>query len=160
MTFKDAVAGAAPPANTGYRRGIQALEGRHRELVHCADSRQLTGSINLDKVLEREPGYANAPRWDYGLGYKPKNASEQAVWVEVHPAATKEVSAVLKKLAWLKDWLNGNAQQLNRMTYAGNRDNRFVWIATSSIKIPPHSRQAKLLSSRGLNRPRKRLCLH
>ena len=89
MTFRD----APPPVNGAYRRGKRALENRHRGCVTCEDSRRLTGSIDLDSALTQGPGYANAPRWDYGLGYKPVNEPEQAVWVEVHSATTKKVSA-------------------------------------------------------------------
>ena len=60
------------------------------------------------------PEFANQTRWDYGLGYQPANGREQAVWVEVHSATTKEVSAVLRKLGWLRDWLEEHAEQLNK----------------------------------------------
>ena len=93
MTFREAVEDAPPPVNGAYRRGKRALENRHRGCVTCEDSRRLTGSIDLDSALTQEPGYANAPRWDYGLGYRPVNGPEQAVWVEVHSATTKKVSA-------------------------------------------------------------------
>ena len=65
MTFRKAVKAAQPPVNGAYRAGIRALEGRHRKHVTCGDARRLTGSIDLDRTLAREPGYANAPRWDF-----------------------------------------------------------------------------------------------
>ena len=71
MTFKEAVEDAPPPVNGAYREGKQALEHRHRGHVTCTDPRRLTGSIFLDLALAQEPNHANAPRWDYGLGYKP-----------------------------------------------------------------------------------------
>ena len=159
MTFREAVEDTPPPVNGAYRAGIQALERRHRGHVTCEDSRRLTGSIDLDKALEREPGYANAPRWDYGVGYKPRNGREQAVWVEVHSATTKEVSAVLRKLQWLRDWLNGNAEQLMRMTNASAKGCRYVWIASASVKIPGNSPQARLLNTSGIGKVRRHLSL-
>ena len=159
MTFREAVEDAPPPVDGAYRQGIQALERRHRGHVTCGDSRRLTGSIDLDKALEREPGYANAPRWDYGVGYRPRNGNEQAVWIEVHSATTKEVSAVLRKLQWLRDWLNGNAEQLMRMTNATAEDHRYVWIASAGVKIPRNSPQARLLSTSGIGKVRRNLSL-
>ena len=159
MTFREAVEDAPPPLNGAYREGIQALEHRHRGRVTCGDSRRLTGSIDLDKALAREPYHAKAPRWDYGVGYRPKNGPEQAVWVAVHSATTKEVSAVLRKLEWLRDWLNGDAEQLRRMTNAAAEDRRFVWIASANVRIPRNSPQARRLSASGIGKVARHLSL-
>ena len=162
MTFKKAVEAAPHPVNRAYCQGKQALENRHRRLVTCADSRRLTGSIFLDAALAQEPGYADKPRWDYGLGYKPKNGKngrECAVWVEVHSANTKEVSAVLRKLRWLWDWLNSEAEQLKKMTIFAKDNIRFVWIASDGVKILKHSPQARQLSQSGISSVRKNLSL-
>ena len=160
MSFKKAVQAEPPPVNGAYRIGKRALENRHRELVTCKDSRRLTGSIDLDSALARQPGYANAPRWDYGLGYRPATErQEQAVWIEVHPATTGEVAAVLKKLQWLQDWLNDGAGCLKRITDRTNSDIRFVWLASADVSILRNSPQARRLSQSAIRRPRKRLCL-
>ena len=148
MTFKEAVEAAQHPVNGAYCPGKQAMEKRHRLLVTCADSTRLTGSIDLDTALRRHRPDDN--RWDYGLGYKPANGSEQAVWVEVHSATTKEVSKVLKKLQWLKDWLNENAEQLRQLSERADKDTRYVWIASSGVHIPKHFSQAKRLAQSGL----------
>ena len=71
MTFEAAVRAAPHPVNGAYRPGKQALEKGHRKHVTCVDSLRLTGSLDLDGALAREPRYAKQPRWDYGLGYKP-----------------------------------------------------------------------------------------
>ncbi len=159
MTFREAVEDAPPPVNGAYRRGKQALENRHRRHVTCEDPQRLTGSIDLDSALAREPGHANKPRWDYGLGYRPVNGPEQAVWVEVHSATTKEVSAVLRKLQWLRDWLNGNAEELRRMTDAAGEDVRFVWIESSGVHIPRNSPQARKLILSRIRKVRRHLSL-
>ena len=159
MKFKKAVEDAPAPVNKAYCKGLQALEKRHRGRVKCSDPHRLTGSVNLDKALARESGYANAPRWDYGIGYKLRNGPEQVVWVEVHPATTKEVSAVLKKLRWLRDWLNGEAEQLLQLTNATKEEQRYVWIASSSVKIPGNSPQARLLNKRGIRKVHQYLSL-
>ena len=160
MSFKRAVQAEPPPVNGAYRTGKQALEKRHRRLVDCKDPQRLTGSIDLDSALERQPGYANAARWDYGLGYRPAaERREQAVWIEVHSATAKEVEAVLRKLRWLQDWLNAGAGRLKRMTDRANSDIRFVWIARADVNIPRNSRQARQLSQSAIQKPRKRLSL-
>lgn len=158
MSFKKAVLAEPPPVNGAYRTGKQALENRHRGLVTCEDPRRLTGSIHLDSVLARQPGYADAARWDYGLGYRPAAEKREQV-VEVHSATTKEVAAVLRKLRWLQDWLNAGAGHLKRMTDRTNSDIRFVWIASAGVNIPQNSRQARQLSQSAIQRPRRQLSL-
>ena len=159
MTFKKAVEGAPVPVSGAYRVGIQALKKRHRAHVTCEDSHRLTGSIDLDKALAQEPDHADAPRWDYGVGYKPRNGSEWAVWVEVHSATTREVSTVLRKLQRLRDWLNADAVQLKRMTDAAAMDYRYVWIASKGVKIPGNSPQAPKLNMSGLGKVIRHLSL-
>lgn len=160
MGFREAVRDAQPPVDGAYREGKQALEEQHRGRVTCVSPGRLTGSIFLDLALAREPGHANESRWDYGLGYRPPTGPEQAVWIEVHPATTREVGRVLEKLRWLKDWLNGEAEQLLRMTNnATVRDKRFVWMASNGVKIPRGSRQARLLNKNGIGRVRRHLSL-
>jgi hypothetical protein len=159
MTFKEAVEMAPPPVNRAYRAGKKALANQYRSRVTCPDSRRLTGSIDLDSVLQKTPGHADKPRWDYGLGYRPANGKEQAIWVEVHSATTKEVSAVLKKLQWLRDWLNSGAQELRQLTDFASDNCRFVWIASSSVKISRNSPQARRLSQSGLPNVQRHLRL-
>ena len=159
MTFKDAVEDAPPPVKGAYRGGLQALERRHRGFVTCVDLRRLTGSIDLDKALAQEPGHADAPRWDYGIGYQPGNGPEQAVWVEVHSATSREVPAVLRKLRWLRDWLNSDAERLLQMTNSSAADRRYVWIASARVRIPGNSPQARQLSKSGIGRVLRHLSL-
>lgn len=160
MSFKKAVQAEPPPVNGAYRPGKQALENTHGDLVTCKDPRRLTGSIDLDSALARQPGHANAARWDYGLGYRPPAARrEQAVWIEVHPATTREVSAVLGKLQWLRDWLNAGVGCLKQMTDRAAPGIRFVWIAPVGDRIPRNSPQARRLSRSAIQRPRRRLSL-
>ncbi len=159
MSFEQAVRAAPHPVNGACRPGKQALENRHRGLVTCGDPRRLTGSLDLDSTLAQEPGYASQPLWDYGLGYQPEGGPEQAVWVEVHSATTKEVSRVLNKLRWLQDWLSTEAEQLRIMTDRTGADIRFVWIASAGVNISRNSPQARRLSQSAIRQPRKQLSL-
>ena len=160
MSFERAVRAERSPVNGAYRIGKQALENGHQRLVICEDPQRLTGSINLDSVLARQSDYANAARWDYGLGYRPAaERREQAVWIEVHSATTGEARAVLRKLQWLQDWLNAGARCLKRMTDRASPGVRFVWIASGRINIPKNSPQARRLSQSAIQGPRKLLRL-
>lgn len=149
MTFKQAVEATPHPVNSAYRRGKQAMENKHRGLVTCALPGRLTGSIDLDSALrQRRP---NDNRWDYGLGYKPAKGHEQAIWIEVHSATTSEVSRVIKKLEWLKAWLEEEAEQLRRLTHRTNKQDRYVWIASKGDKVNRNSRQFRQLNQSGLS---------
>ncbi len=159
MKFKEAVREATAPVNGAYFPGKMALENRHRKLVTCKDTRRITGSIDLDRALAKEPKYANEPRWDYGLGYQPAGGREQAIWIEVHSAETSEVSAVIRKFEWLRDWLDENADQLRKLTESADSDIRYIWIASNRLRILPHSRQAKQLSMSGIGGPKPNLKL-
>lgn len=159
MTFKEAVEKAPFPVNRAYRAGKQALAKKYRGRVTCADPRRLTGSIDLDSALQKTLAHAAKPRWDYGLGYKPTNGKEQAIWVEVHSATTKEVSAVLRKLQWLRDWLTSEAPELRQLTDFASSNCRFVWIASSSVRISRNTPQARRLSQSGLRSVQSHLSL-
>ena len=159
MSFKAAVRAAPAPVDDAWRRGVRALANAHRSRVECADPRRLTGSIALDAALAGEADHANKPRWDYGLGYRPRRGAERAVWVEVHPAATANVGEVIDKLHWLRTWLRDEARQLETLTVTDEHIRAFVWIATGGVHIPRNSPQARRLSSQGLRMPRKILRL-
>lgn len=109
MSFKNAVREAPSPVHEAYRVGKRGLKREHRRLITCSEDRRITGSMDLDSSLARESRFANDPRWDYGLGYETTDGRERAVWVEVHSATTGEVSKVLQKLQWLRDWLEEHA---------------------------------------------------
>ena len=101
MTFQQAVVQTTDLGASAFRYGLHAL-GNDSSKVQFASTRSLVGSVALDNALQAR--YPNDPRWDYGIGLK-KSARESAVWIEVHPASTSEVTTVLNKLRWLKNWL-------------------------------------------------------
>ncbi|MCY3838061.1 MAG: hypothetical protein OXH09_05330 [Gammaproteobacteria bacterium] len=151
--FRAAVEATPPPTSKAYRPGLQALSAAHRRQISSDDSRRLTGSIDLDAALvATQP---NAPRWDYGIGYR-HGRREYAVWVEVHGAQTNKVGDVLKKLHWLKGWLAGPGERLLRLTDGGAPTPAFVWLASGPIRLPPTSRHARQASQAGVF-PRKEL---
>jgi hypothetical protein len=151
MRFRAGVE-ATPTVAHAYRVGLQALLANDRGRIVCKRPRKLTGSVHLDAALAAT--LPNAPRWDYGIGYG-RGADERAVWVEVHPASSTSIDAILRKLAWLKSWLQGEAPKLHAIT----KDD-YYWIATDGpISITATSPQAKRLALAGLQRPRRQLTL-
>lgn len=158
MGFEDAVNKGPAPIRGKSQPGTQALSRDHAKQVGCSRRRAFTASLELDEALKREPVHARANRWDYGIGYNtPANGGEVAIWVEVHSAYTGEVSVVLKKLQWLKDYLAGECDDLWRMTQAGN--DPYHWIAPGKFAILKNSPQARELSKSGLSFPKSKLTL-
>lgn len=157
MTFADAVRSIPGPIGEACQSGKQALKGEHRDQVRCSNSRRFSGSINLEAAVLAVDGQEQQGNlWDYGLGFRERDGSESAVWVEIHPASTTEVSTVLKKLAWLQRWLHSEARELEALTHQEGRPARFIWLATASgVHIRPGTPQARRLQQAGLALPRQ-----
>lgn len=155
MTFEDAVKAAPAPVCNAYQPGKQALKGNHSQQVTCKDPRRFTGSIDLETSLRANSAQTNL--WDYGLGFRERDGREVAVWVEVHTASTTEVSTVLEKLAWLKNWLCQEALALYALTQ-GRPQGHYFWLSTEAgVHITPNSPQARRLRQAGLDLPRRLL---
>lgn len=160
MKFAQAVAAAHDLGPSSAHPGKQAFAGTHAGLVTAGDPTRFTASVNLDDSLRDRPKYRHASRWDYGLGFRESPGQECAIWIEVHPASTSEVSTVLNKLAWLKDWLNNEVPELARLCRRTGSATSFHWLATpAGVHIRPGSPQARRLHASGLDMPRRQLVL-
>jgi hypothetical protein len=137
-TFKQAVEETEEIKN-GYQNGLKAL-GNYSNKVELGDTKKCEGSVAIDDCTESL--YPQENRWDYVFGYK-----GDAYFVEVHSAHTSEVSVVLKKLQWLKDWLNSKAPEIKKLQA---KDKAFIWIQTNGNHILPKSSQIRLLAEKGL----------
>lgn len=144
--FAEAVRASSGIANC-YQRGLQALVDSHCQQIVSKDTRLLHGSVSLDACLQAD--FPNDNRWDYALGY-----AGRAYFVEVHPASPSEVKAVLKKLEWLKAWLQKNAPDLESI----KAKNAFYWLASDKVDIPSTTREYKQAAQAGLV-PARRLQL-
>lgn len=153
MTFAAAVAAAPPEVADAYREGLLAL-GSHSKRVKCQHPGSLKGSVHLDAALAA--AMPDDPRWDYGVGVR-SGSGERAVWIEVHPASTRNVSEVIAKLKWLREWLRTFAQELDDLTDRSRES--FFWVATSGVHIPRHSPQARRLRQAGLPMPKRFIVL-
>ena len=126
-----------------FQPGLQALRPMDRSHIFCGKPRRLSGSIDLDFALSFD--LPNATRWDYGIGVRCRQADDNVIWIEVHPASsTGEIKIVLAKLKWLKDWLAENAPEL--LSISGH----YVWIATGTVAFPANSPQRRQLAAAGI----------
>lgn len=149
-----AVAGAGQP-------GLKALGG-HAAKVQCSTPRRITGSIDIDTALASDPAFAQSNRWDYGFGFmaQDNDSTEIAVWVEVHSADTGEVSTMIKKKKWLRDYLISQCEDLWKLTAIKDRAvEEFHWVASKGVHINRNSSQARALSQAGISWPQSVLKL-
>ncbi len=121
---------ATPDIAYAYMPGLKALGSHSKKIVL---SSACEGSADIDGAVAKK--YPAANRWDYAFGYKGK-----IHFVEVHSANTGEVSTVLRKLQWLKDWLNEQAPEMNK--HKG--DPAFCWIQSGNFNILQNSPQYRL----------------
>ncbi len=126
----------------GWQPGLQALRA-DRARVSASSTRALTGSVDVDRALRRR--FRHASRWDYVVGWKRPKDVEFLHWIEVHPAGgSRMIGEVAAKLAWLREWLNGEGRPLR------DYNRRFVWIASGRSGFRAGSPQSKRIASLGL----------
>ena len=152
MTFKKAVR-AVPKLEGAYRDGLDALLNYHQPRIVCDQKKRLKGSVNLDEALEVQNN--NSLGWDYGIGHY-NGRSEEAIWVEVHPASADHIAHVIRKVEWLRAWLAANATGLLEMT---RETHGYVWLAAGGVAFQRGSPQARQLALAGVRFPEKRLQL-
>lgn len=125
-----------------WQPGLQAItagEGKGR--ITARDSAKLLGSAFIDRDCERAPVGKGKHRWDYVLGCD-RTGSPFAHFVEVHSAETSGVDDMMKKLRWLRDYLERDDQAALKKS-----PREFHWVASGRVRIPKHVRQYKLLTT-------------
>ena len=140
MTFKQAVEAIPHLGAAAFRRGIQALTAADRARIECANSRALSGSVNIDVSLQ--PAFPNDPRWDYAIGYR--RGRETLFWVEVHPASQGDVAEVQNKFTWLKGWLTDDGETLRQF------EAQFIWISSGRTTFTQSSPTLRRLAQQGV----------
>ena len=153
MVFRGAV-NATEELSGAYCQGIRALPKADRKRLKFTKTRRVTGSVNLEDSLRDH--YPDEPIWDYGVGWRMDRRSDCAVWIEVHPASSGHVGGVIKKVKWLKDWLQTNAPALRGITRGTDG---YVWIASGRVLLQRSSRQARQLAAAGVSFPCERFLL-
>lgn len=142
MTFKDAVR-QTPDVQNAWRTGLQALRAEDRPHVEAEDTRRLCGSADIDAaLLQKEP---NANRWDFGIGYKHEDRTEEVIyWTELHTASDSQVSVVIKKAQWLVNWLKNSAPKLKAF------ENDIVWVSSGATSLTLSNPKQKQMAQVGL----------
>lgn len=153
---------AATTAGLKISPGKSAIKSQYQTGIAVGPGLSFTASVDID--LDCKAAEPQSNRWDYGLGLKREKGEEFAVWVEPHPASsTGEVAKIIAKLDWLERKLTqpdfeGLKALTQKSAQAGTL--RFHWLAmTGDIRIRPGSREAALLSKRGLRLPSRHLVL-
>lgn len=136
-TFKTAV-WSTPEAQNCFQSGLQAL-GKYSLKIIPEDSSKCAGSLDIDACTQSL--YPDENRWDYALSYDSK-----VYFVEVHPAETGEISTVLRKLQWLKDWLSHKAPEIYKL----KANAPYFWIQSGRCNITMTSVQGKKLAKLGI----------
>lgn len=129
-TFQQAVTDT-PDVTASFKAGLTAF-GKYSNKIELSDTKQCNGSLDIDSAVTAK--YPNDNRWDYALSYKSK-----VYFVEVHSANTGEVSTVLNKLRWLKDWLNTQAPEIDKLKVVDVTP--YYWIQSGKFNILPNSPQ-------------------
>lgn len=122
---------ATPQIKNAYNTGLKALK-QHRSKIQLSDTNECQGSVEIDESVKSH--YPQDNRWDYCFSYK-----NEVFFVEVHTASTSEVSTVLRKLKWLKDWLHHQAPHINALKAKSKHP--FYWIQSNGFHILPNSQQ-------------------
>lgn len=136
MSFKNAVE-KTPHLEDAWQPGLQALRAEDKPHIHPQDTQRLRGSVDIDAALKKaEP---NSNRWDFAIAYQHSNEPHEFLyWVELHTASDAQVKVVIRKAAWLLDWLRNGGKLLSSF----NRE--IIWIssgATSFTRAAPQRRQ-------------------
>ena len=126
--FQKAVQNTPDIANC-YQKGLKGL-GVHSSKIEISETTLCAGSVDIDTCTTAK--YPQSNRWDYALCYK-----KEVFFVEVHGAKTDEVGTVLKKLQWLKAWLNAETPEINKLK--AKSQTPFVWIQSNGFHILPNS---------------------
>lgn len=147
MSFKNAIQ-SIEQISQCYRTGLQAL-GSSSSKVKPTVPRSCKGSVDMDACLvATDP---NASRWDYIVGYNSK-----VFYIEIHPASSSEVDAVINKLNWLKTWIEQAGTPIREIS---NQSGSYHWIASGKVTILKNSVYARRLAQVGLDIPKTYLTL-
>jgi hypothetical protein len=155
MTLREA-ADATPSLKLKWQPGLQALRPEDKTHIRAADTRAITGSVDIDTALAKvQP---NANRWDFGIGFQHEDRrSECMYFVELHTANDSQVYVVIRKLRWLLAWLKGEGKAFNGF----ERD--FVWVSSGRTDYTLNGPQRRAFADLALRQtggvfriPRKR----
>ncbi len=126
--------------------GLRAL-GPYSALIVAENPTEFQGSVDLDACLRAQ--YPQDSRWDYAFGFR-----DRLYYVEVHHVSDSEVSVVIAKYQWLKDWQNRQPHPAALKT-----NSSYHWVSSGRGVLTKNSRYVRALTQAGLAYPPKRLQL-
>jgi hypothetical protein len=141
-TFKKAIE-ETPEVQHCYCEGKSAFPKKDANKVELNDPRKCGGSLFIDQCLFDQGLYPNDNRWDYAIDY-----NGEVFFFEVHTASSSEVSTVLKKLEWLKDWLINKAPEINALKAKSKTP--FYWVQSNGYHILPNSSYERAVLQKGM----------
>lgn len=150
MMFRSAVE-KTPSVRDHFQEGLKAVRNVDRDRLSCSSPKMLRGSVDVDGALKT--ARPQDSRWDYAIGFGRSSQHESVLWLEVHPASSSHVDEVLRKLQWLRDWLETAAPALRAMR------GEFRWVATGRVSFRRGGPEEKRIAQKGLRFPVKHLHL-
>lgn len=145
MGFKEVVE-ATPNLAGKWCAGLGALRAEDKPHVKPEDTSttRLRGSVDIDTAWGRLDPHGN--RWDFAIGYQHANRSDEFVyWVETHTGSDSQIKVMLKKLAWLKNWMAGDGKELAKF------EKQYVWAPSGATSFTEGATQVKKLADQGLH---------
>lgn len=144
MGFREIVE-ATPNLKDKWCAGLGALRKQDKEHIKPEDTstKHLLGSVDIDTALKKlEP---DANRWDFAIGYQHGNRSDEFVyWVETHAGSDGQIKVMEKKVAWLKNWMNGDGKEMAKF------DRQIVWAPSGATSFTKGATQVRQLADKGI----------
>jgi hypothetical protein len=137
LSFREAVL-ETEDVKQCYQVGLRGF-GKYSDKVELKENKLCGGSLDIDVCTKNK--YPRENRWDHALDYDGKT-----YFVEVHPANTGDVKTVIKKLEWLKTWLNEEAPEINKL----RANNPYRWVQSGKFAISPNTPQYKEAAQNGI----------
>ncbi|HEV2454556.1 MAG TPA: hypothetical protein VGY98_09850 [Verrucomicrobiae bacterium] len=144
MGFREEVE-ATPNLQGKWTAGLGALRAQDKARIkpENTSAKHLRGSVDIDSAWQQVEPQAN--RWDFAVGYKHVNRSDEFVyWVETHTGSDEQIKVMFRKLDWLKNWLKNAGKRL------ANFDRSFVWVPGGATSFTKGSTQVRSLAEKGL----------
>lgn len=137
MSFRSCIDAAFPAAVC--LEGKKALRSVDSDKIRVRGQLVFAYSVDLDACTKKDNPSDN--RWDYRLALTHSLSGEYVAWVEVHPASTSDISAMLLKKKWLQTWLAEHAKSLFKRMGGRLHARNCFWVASGGINIPKHHRR-------------------
>jgi hypothetical protein len=144
MGFKESVE-ETPNLAGKWMVGLGALRAQDKVRIdpESTSTTHLRGSVDIDRAWMALDPQGN--RWDFAIGYKHQNRSDEFIyWVETHTGADDQIAVMFRKLTWLKTWLNGAGRKLAEF------ERLFVWVPSGATSFSQGSPQVRKLADKGI----------